>query len=158
MSETIEVSLKRLLDIEAIRALKYRYARLCDDGYPPDELAAMFTEDGVWQSDLFGTYKGREAIRAWITETMSTFPGNLMPEFPIDWYVVDEERGWIVCQVENRMQDPGDGTVHQEANVTILHYAGAGKWSYEEDVYNPAHFGTMVKGWLAARDAAAAPG
>ena len=76
-----------------------------------------------------------------------------MPEFPIDWYVVDEDRGWIVCQVENRMQDPGDGTIHQGANITILHYAGDGKWSYEEDVYNPAHFATMVKGWLAAKDA-----
>ena len=84
--------------------------------------------------------------------------GFFTRRWPIDWYVVDEERGWIVCQVENRMQDPGDGTVHQEANITILHYAGDGKWSHEEDVYNPAHFGTMVKGWLAARDAAAAPG
>ena len=73
-----------------------------------------------------------------------------MPEFPIDWYVVDEERGWIVCQVENRMEDPGDGSIHQGANITILHYAGAGQWSYEEDVYNPAHFATMVRAGSAA--------
>ena len=109
--------------------------------------ADIFTEDATYVEHHYGRFEGREAIRAWITETMGTFPGNLMPEFPIDWYVVDEDRGWIVCQVENRMQDPGDGTIHQGANITILHYAGDGKWSYEEDVYNPAHFVTMLQGW-----------
>jgi len=120
--------------------------------------ADQFTEDAVYVEHHYGRFEGREAIRAWITETMGTFPGNLMPEFPIDWYVVDEDKGWIVCQVENRMKDPGDGTVHQGANITILHYAGDGKWSYEEDVYNPMHFATMVKGWKAAVAAVAASG
>jgi ketosteroid isomerase-like protein len=109
--------------------------------------ADQFTEDAVYVEHHYGRFEGREAIRAWITETMGTFPGNRMPEFPVDWYVVDEDRGWIVCQVENRMEDPGDGSVHQGANITILHYAGGGRWSYEEDVYNPAHFATMVRGW-----------
>ena len=49
------------------------------------------------------------------------------------------------------MADPGDGSVHEADNVTILHYAGDGLWSYEEDVYNPAHFATMVQGWLDRR-------
>jgi ketosteroid isomerase-like protein len=115
--------------------------------------ADQFTEDATYVEHHYGRFEGRDAIRAWITETMGTFPGNLMPEFPIDWYVVDEDKGWIVCQVENRMEDPGDGSIHQGANITILHYAGDGKWSYEEDVYNPAHFASMVKGWKAAKDA-----
>jgi SnoaL-like domain len=110
--------------------------------------ADQFTEDATYVEHHYGRFEGREAIRAWISETMGTFPGNRMPTFPIDWYVVDEERGWIVCQVENVMDDPGDGSVHQGANITILHYAGGGLWSYEEDVYNPAHFATMVQGWL----------
>jgi hypothetical protein len=45
------------------------------------------------------------------------------------------------------MEDPGDGSVHQASNITILHYAGDGQWSYEEDVYNPADFLTMLRGW-----------
>ena len=113
--------------------------------------ADQFTEDAVYVEHHYGRFEGREAIRTWITATMAEFPGSDMPEFPVDWYVVDEERGWIVCRVLNRMRDPGDGTVHEEGNITILHYAGDGQWSYEEDVYNPAHFATMVKGWLAAR-------
>ena len=50
------------------------------------------------------------------------------------------------------MVDPGDGSLHQEYNFTLLKYAGNGKFSYEEDIYNPAGFGKMVKGWLARRE------
>lgn len=69
MTDTTEVSVKRLLDIEAIRALKYRYAQLCDDGYPADELAELFTADAVWHGDPLGKYEGREAIRAFFAAT-----------------------------------------------------------------------------------------
>ena len=30
----------------------------------------------------------------------------------------------------------------------MLHYAGDGKFSYEEDAYNPASFVPMVTTWL----------
>jgi hypothetical protein len=120
--------------------------------------ADQFTEDATYVEHHYGRFEGREAIRAWITETMGRFPGDRMPDFPVDWHVIDEERGWIVCQLENRMEDPGDGSVHQAANITILHYAGGGKWSYEEDVYNPAHFTRMLQGWQARVDELSASG
>lgn len=116
----------------------------------------QFTEDAEYVEHHYGTFRGREAIRDWISSCMSTYPGNVMPEFPIGWYIVDEDRGWIVCQVFNRMEDPGDGSVHEADNVTLLKYAGDGKWSYEEDVYNPADFASMVKGWEQAKRAASA--
>lgn len=113
--------------------------------------ADQFTEDAVYVEHHYGRFEGREAIRTWISQTMADFPGRDMPAFPVGWYVLDEERGWIVCQVLNRMADPGDGSVHEMDNITILHYAGDGLWSYEEDVYNPAHFATMVSGWIQRR-------
>ena len=113
--------------------------------------ADLFTEDATYFEHLYGHFGGREAIRRWITTTMATYPGNQMPHFPIEWYVIDEDKGWIVCQVWNRMADPGDGSLHQASNITILKYAGGGRWSYEEDVYNPAHFATMLAGWEQAR-------
>ena len=38
-----------------------------------------------------------------------------------------------------------------KAHAASLHYAGEGMWSYEEDIYNPAEFGEMIKGWLATK-------
>lgn len=116
-----------------------------------DQWAELFTEDAEYVEHLYGTMRGREAIRAWITETMSTYPGSDMDAFPIEWSIVDEDRGWVVCQVWNRMRDPGDGSVHQAYNFTLLKYAGDGRWSYEEDIYNPAHFGPMIAAWEARR-------
>jgi hypothetical protein len=46
------------------------------------------------------------------------------------------------------MVDPGDGSVHQAYNFTLLKYAGNLKWSYEEDIYNPVHFKEMIRGWM----------
>jgi len=71
---------------------------------------------------------------------MAVFPGSCMSSFPIEWYVADDSRGWIVCEIWNRMMDIGDGELHQASNLAVLHYAGDGLWSYEEDVYNPAEF------------------
>jgi hypothetical protein len=112
-----------------------------------------FTEDCTYKEHLYGTFEGRAELLAWITRVcVEEYPGNQMPEFPIEWYIVDEERGWIVCQVWNRMADPGDGSIHQEYNFTLLKYAGDGRFSYEEDIYNPAAFGDMLAGWEARRD------
>lgn len=109
--------------------------------------ADQFTEDATYVEHLYGSFSGREAIRAWITKTMTTFPGVRMPIFPVTWSVLDPDRGWVVCEIVNRMEDPGDGSVHEAANLTVLHYAGDGLWSREEDVYNPANFMTMIQGW-----------
>jgi hypothetical protein len=113
--------------------------------------ADLFTEDATYVEHLYGRLGGREAIYNWIQSTMDEWPNNEMIYFPIEWYVIDEERGWVICQVWNRMADPGDGSIHQEYNFTLLKYAGNGLWSYEEDIYNPAHFGEMVKGYLARK-------
>lgn len=113
--------------------------------------ADCFTEDATYVEHHYGTFGGREAIRRWITETMSTWPGSDMPHFPVEWHVIDEDRGWVVCQVWNRMADPGDGSLHQAYNFTLLKYAGNGLWSYEEDIYNPAAFATMIQGWTEAK-------
>jgi hypothetical protein len=112
--------------------------------------ADLFTEDATYVEHLFGTFGGREAIRRWITRTMAGQPD--MKYFPVEWYVIDEERGWLVAQIWNRMVDPGDGSLHQAYNYSLLKYAGGMKWSYEEDIYNPKHFQDMLQGWREAKE------
>jgi hypothetical protein len=111
--------------------------------------AAMFTEDADYNEHAYGRFKGRSAIADWAVRTMTTFPGSAMATFPVTWSVLDPERGWIVCEIQNVMRDPGDGSVHRSPNLTILHYAENDQFSYEEDVYNPVRFVEMVAGWAA---------
>ena len=120
--------------------------------------AELYTEDATYVEHSFGTFQGRAAIRSWIDRVMLSPPNTEMTEFPVDWSIIDEERGWIVFRIWNRMQDPGDGSVHQEANFTLLKYAGDGLFSYQEDVYNPQRVQTMVKGYLARKQELAGRG
>ena len=112
-----------------------------------------FTPDLHYVEHHYGDFHGREALLAWITETMSQWPFTHMTLFPWDWYTIDADQGWVVGQVENRFDDPGDGRVYQAGNWTRLVYAGDGLFSSEEDVYNPADFQPVVEGWLAAWNA-----
>lgn len=130
-------------------AFEHYQARVVEAGRTGDWnlFADLFVDDATYREHVYGTFHGREEIRAWIVETMSTFPGNCMPWFPVSWYVVDEERGRIICEILNRMRDPGDGSVHQSPNITILTYAGGQRFAAEEDVYNPANFIPMIAEW-----------
>ena len=38
--------------------------------------ADMFTEDATYEEHAYGTFSGREAIRSWVLETMTAFPGT----------------------------------------------------------------------------------
>jgi hypothetical protein len=115
--------------------------------------AGLFTDDAQYNEHAYGCFSGRAAIEQWAVRTMTSFPGNAMVAFPMSWAVFDQERGWIVCEVQNVMVDPGDGELHQSPNLTILHYAGDNRFSYEEDVYNPARFMEMVARWSAVAEA-----
>jgi hypothetical protein len=109
--------------------------------------ADLFTEDATYWEHLYGHMNGREEIKAWITSTMGTFPGNEMPSFPSEWHMIDEEAGRVVVYIQNRMRDPGDGSVHQAPNISILEYAGDNRWSYQEDIYNVDDFSKMLTSW-----------
>ena len=115
--------------------------------------ADLFTEDATYEEHAFGSFAGRAAIRAWVLETMTSFPGNTMTSFPIAWHVVDEPTQRVICEVRNLMPDPGDGSVHEASNLTILTYAGDGLWSCEEDVYNPMRFARMAVEWAEVAEA-----
>ena len=115
--------------------------------------ADLFTRDATYEEHAFGSFTGREAIRAWVVDTMTSFPGNTMSSFPIAWHVVDQPTQRVICEVRNLMPDPGDGTVHEASNLTILTYAGDGLWSREEDVYNPMRFAQMCVAWAEVAEA-----
>ena len=112
-----------------------------------DRYAELFTEDADYIEHALGTMRGREEIRTWIWRTMASFPGSHMTGFPSLWHVVDAPTGRVICEVDNPMRDPGDSTHITATNITILTYAGDGRWSREEDVYNPMEFGRAAMRW-----------
>jgi hypothetical protein len=74
--------------------------------------ADHFTEDAKYVEHALGNMEGRENIREWIVSQMNMFPGSEMPSYPVDWYSIDADKGWVIFKNINTMKDPGDGSVH----------------------------------------------
>lgn len=70
----LEHRLRTVEDIEAIKKLKAKYCAACDDHYDADAIAALFTEDAVWDGGNFGVHQGREAIRNFFQAAADIFP------------------------------------------------------------------------------------
>jgi hypothetical protein len=105
--------LARLEDLEAIRALKMRYSRYCDDGYDPDGIASLFVPHGVWDGGrLFGRAEGTDGIREHFGSATSRIPWSLhyilAPELEVD-PAGDRARGtWYLWQPCTRRLRTGE--------------------------------------------------
>jgi hypothetical protein len=65
-----DAKLRRLVDVDEIKRLKYDYCRFNDGGWPDQPVShrgpshELFTEDGIWDGrPVAGYAEGREAIR-----------------------------------------------------------------------------------------------
>jgi ketosteroid isomerase-like protein len=111
-----------------------------------DQWADQFTDDAVYLEHHYGRFEGQDAIRAWINSVMQPFPTM---EFPITWHSIEGNR--VTALIPNVLPDPKGGSEGYAFVVnTILHYAGNGKWSYEEDVYNQREARDVIMQWIAA--------
>src|SRR5579884_87428 len=112
-----------------------------------DAWVQQYTPDVEYVEHAAGTMRGRDEVLAWIRKTMTTFPGSHMVAFPSLWSVIDELTGRVICELDNPMVDPGDGTVISATNISILTYAGDGLWRRQEDIYNPLRFARAAMKW-----------
>ena len=75
----LEAKVQRLLDLEEIKMLKYRYCQYNDGGWPAQPLshqgpaADLYTEDGVWDGSPVIKAEGREEIRK-LFASMASLP------------------------------------------------------------------------------------
>ena len=108
--------------------------------------ADQFTTDAKYFEHHYGRFDGQAAIREWITGVMKPFPTM---DFPLKAHLIEGNR--VCAVIPNVLPDPAGGDAYFGFDVNvILHYAGSRQWSYEEDVYDPAAAGRVVKSWLAA--------
>ncbi|HEY3669866.1 MAG TPA: nuclear transport factor 2 family protein [Acidimicrobiia bacterium] len=111
-----------------------------------DQWADQFTADAHYREHHYGYYTSGEQIREWIKSVMQPFPTM---EFPPSYALIDGNR--VSTLIPNILPAPegDDGYYGFDVN-TILHYAGNGTWSFEEDVYNPREAEDVVARWVAA--------
>ena len=91
-------------------------------------------------------FKGRKSIRQFLRDSMQ---GLEDWKFPTDWCVIEGNR--VVSKFRNQL--PGqrpDGTSYEVPGVSVLEYAGDGKFSFEEDIINMVHLCEVLNesGWV----------
>ena len=70
-------------------------------------------------------------------------------DYPLDWSAIDGNR--IIFRWLNRLPNIDNrAEPYQFAGVTVLEYAGNGKFSYQEDIYNMKECERVMKDWFAA--------
>ncbi|RJQ84192.1 nuclear transport factor 2 family protein [Amycolatopsis panacis] len=75
MIEHFEARLARLEAIEDIKALKMHYAKLCDAGYPAQEIGKLFVDSATWDGgEILGVAVGRQQIEEYFAATPANVP------------------------------------------------------------------------------------
>jgi ketosteroid isomerase-like protein len=112
--------------------------RRIDEGIEPDAfgvLADFYTEDAVYIDGAWGRIEGRDAIAHWLVDSMV---GLEDWKFPIEFTAI-EGNDVVVKWTQIMPRTRPDGTPYRQSAYSRLIYAGKGKFSYEEDMYNMAH-------------------
>jgi ketosteroid isomerase-like protein len=112
---------------------------------PWETLADFFTEDAVFVDPAWGRVEGREAIRKFLTESMSGLDGWA---FPHEWTAIDGDR--LVSAWQNRLPgERADGTPYQALGISVLEYAGDGRFRSEVDLLNMVEVTELIgeSGW-----------
>lgn len=109
--------------------------------------ADLFTEDAVYVEHAYGIFRGREAIRNWVTTVTGAAPTEL--RMSAEWHVIDNDL--CIVYASNWKPAPDGGTPYQFNAVAILCYAGEGKWCYEEDLYNAVEAKQVMESHASAR-------
>ena len=69
--------------------------------------------------------------------------------FPLEWSMIDGNR--VAFKAVNRLPDPGDGSGPYEiSSMTVMQYAGGGKFSSKEDIYNAKLWDSILNSWMEA--------
>jgi hypothetical protein len=109
-----------------------------------------FTDDVTYIERVLGAHSGREAVRAWINPTMAEY-GEIYTAY--EWHMVGDD-GRVVVYMQNRRDNPQPGAAPIDfPGMTVLQYAGDGRFSLEEDFWSlPEGVRTMKEYQAACRE------
>jgi len=133
-------------EIEATveRYLELRFAAIRGER-PWTDLAEVLTDDVTFTDSVWGTHVGKDAVTGFLHDSMQ---GLEDWDFPHLWQVIDGDT--VVLGWANRL--PGrrdDGTPYDIPGVSVLRYAGDGRFASEVDLYSESQLGAVWKesGW-----------
>jgi ketosteroid isomerase-like protein len=109
--------------------------RRVDAGLEPNgfgALADFYTDDAVYIDAAWGRIEGKPAIAAWLVDSMAGMGDWL---FPIEFTAIEGD-DVVVKWTQIMPRTKPDGSNYTQSGYSRLHYAGDGKFSYEEDTYN----------------------
>lgn len=151
----LETRIARLEAKDDIRALKMRYARWCDRGWPPGDIDDVFVADGSWDGgDLFGRYVGKDEMLQAFGEFAKAVTWSLHYIGSGDITLADDLRSaestWYIWQPL---------TMNGRALWHIGHYRDQhvqtpDGWRIKELVLHVEAFTPIERGWIEERFAA----
>lgn len=111
---------------------------------PWTALEDFFTEDAVFSDPAWGRVQGLDNLRVFWAESMA---GLEDWKFPEAWTMVEGNR--VVTMWWQRMGEREDGSTYECPGLSVLYYAGDGKFCYEMDIMNMAHVNELIAemGW-----------
>lgn len=148
----LEARIRVLEDVESIRRLKARYGELVDCRYRKgrpvgakelsvlaDEIAALFTEDAVWDGgSSLGVCRGRAAIRERFAEPTLHFSWHFFvkPQIRVEgdratarWDILapctsrDDRALWMAGVEDDTYQRIGDQWLHSRMELEVVFMA-----------------------------------
>jgi ketosteroid isomerase-like protein len=145
----------RLESLEEIRSVKASYAKACDAPYDADAIASLFTEDAVWDGDIFGRYDGREAIRDHFkTSSERMYWQNtyvICPDIELrpgedfatgTWYL------WEPCTLPAGDQPEGKEAALLAGKYRDEYRRVNGRWYFSRVEFRPSFLTSLAKGWV----------
>ena len=149
--EDLERRLRVLEDIEAIKKLKARYCAYCDNNYDADGIAALFTEDAVWDGGNFGRYEGREAIRTFFRGAPRIFPFAIHQVMnPIIEVEGEQAKGqWYLFQPATLAE--GNQAVWLAARYEEEYVKVGSEWKFKRLKVFPSFLTPYEQGWVKKR-------
>jgi limonene-1,2-epoxide hydrolase len=92
-----------------------------------------FTDDVTYVEHILGDRRGREEVRAWIKPTMEEY-GEIYTAY--EWHEVCDD-GRVIAYMQNRRDHPDRSQPPIDfPGITVLEYAGDGRFGLEEDFWS----------------------
>jgi len=114
-----------------------------DEGKKPwSVLADFFTEDAAYIDPAWGRIEGQSAIRTFFVDSMAGLTGYGWTT-PENWTMADGHR--LVSQWDQILGERRDGSPYLVPGLSILYYAGDGRFCYSHDMLNMTHVGQTLR-------------